>query len=100
MKKVISKLSKLGNIRLTLNQWYLLKYACWILLNAYLWYKNYPLLDAVIINIIIYIVTLCTKVHAVAMGLFMNPINNINTREVEDDPSYIFMEPPDKDKLN
>ena len=96
MKNVISKLS---NIRLTLNQWYILKYACWILLNAYLWYRNYPLLDAVIINVIIYIVTLCTKVNAIAMGLFMNPAG-MKARSVEEDPSYIFMEPPDKDKLN
>ena len=96
MKKIINRLR---NIKLTLNEWYLLKYACWVLLNAYLWYKNYPLLDAVIINVIIYIIILCTKVHAIAMGLFMNPIN-MNARSVEDDPSYIFMEPPDKDKLN
>tara|TARA_Y100001963_G_scaffold46599_1_gene65662 strand:+ start:1125 stop:1406 length:282 start_codon:yes stop_codon:yes gene_type:complete len=93
MSKLLESFKK---IRLTINQWIAIKYFTWISINAYLWYREYPVLDALVVNLGIVIIHACVKVHSVAVGMI---ISRVSREDNYGSPSYFF-KPPGKEDIN
>jgi hypothetical protein len=83
------------NGRLTLKEWQFIRVLAWLSINAWYWWKSAPLTEVFLINGLVWIVYLTTKIHSVALGMMMG------VREEPQNPwediTYI---PPKKNEMN
>ena len=93
-------IEKIKNIKLTLNQWIIIRFISWSGINAYLWYNNSSLTDAIVINIGVFLVFACTKVHSVAIGMLVHDAVVERKMYEEDDDNPYFIIPPNKEDMN
>ena len=82
--------------KFTIQQWAILKWVTWVLLNLYLWYRTFNVFDAIVINIFLLVIYGCTRVHSVAMGMIVAQIQH----EHEDSIPKYFYAPIDKNDIN
>jgi hypothetical protein len=82
--------------KFTIQQWFILKWITWIVLNAYLWYRTFNIFDAIVINVLVFVIYGCTRVHSVAMGMIVAQMHNDNEEQL---PPYFYV-PIDKNDIN
>ena len=89
------------SMKFTISQWALSKYVLWAMLNAFLWYRLFDTYDMVIINVFFVGLHICTRIHAVALGMI---IANVQRDMMEEHDEMIssnfFMPPMDKKDIN
>jgi len=82
--------------KLTLKEWQIIRVLSWLSINAWYWWKNAPLTEVFLINGLIWVVYITTKIHAVALGMMVG-MREIPQNEYED---MVFDLPSSKDELN
>ena len=85
--------------RLSLNQWSSLKIFFWFSINIFFIIRDYQLIDAFIINVFIWLIYMCTKIHSTGEGIYvgMSKIPPIRKEEhIEFPPPHMM----DKKDIN
>ena len=90
-------LQRIKRGKLLLNEWLGIKYIAWIGVNVWYWFQDASLTEVFLINGLIYIIQVTTKVHSTALGMMVawrnEPIE-------EEHQKFSFFLPKDKQDIN
>ena len=56
---------------MSLSQWAFFKIFFWFCVNIFFIIRNYILVDAFIINVFIWLIYMCTKIHSTSEGIYV-----------------------------
>ena len=84
-------------MKFKLDEWLFIKRLCWVLINIWYWWKDAPLTEVFLINGLIAVIHIATKIHSTALGMM------VSYRHSEDPPNPwddMIFTPPNKDEIN
>ena len=97
MNKMNKMLQRIRKGKLLLVEWLGLKYTAWIGVNVWYWFKDAPLTEVFLINGLIWVIHIATKIHSTSVGMMVGwrdePIE-------EDHQKFSFFIPPKDQDIN
>jgi len=89
---------RIMRMRLALNEWLIIKRVSWVLINVWYWWKDASLTEVFLINGLIALLHLATKIHSTALGMM------VTYRYSDEKPPNpwddMIFTPPNKDEIN
>ena len=59
------------SMKFKLDEWLFIKRLCWVLINIWYWWKDASLTEVFLINGLVAVIHIATKIHSTALGMMV-----------------------------